>query len=152
MPGLRIENWYDISLKTNPNAYAKALAKIQPILSRRLTLSTPTHHPTPNASETIAPYPTDSSARAVKLFRNGANQAVRIPKEFELPGTNALMHREGNRLILELMPDRPKKGTVAALAAALREMAVEGPIDAEFPDVDAGLLPLDDIDFGEDSP
>jgi antitoxin VapB len=76
---------------------------------------------------------------------------VRIPKEFELAGTQALMHREGNRLILELVPDKPKKGTVAALAAALREMASEGPIEEEFPDVDVGLLPLDDIDFGDDS-
>lgn len=103
------------------------------------------------ATENIAPYAAPTGARAVKLFKNGANQAVRIPKEFELPGTQAMMHREGNRLILELVPDRPKKGTVAALAAALREMAAEGPIDEVFPDVDVGLLPLDDIDFGDDS-
>ena len=111
-----------------------------------------TSQPTPLhfASESIAPYAKDTGARAVKLFRNGANQAVRIPKEFELPGTQALMHREGNRLILELVPDRPKRGTAAALLAALDEMAKLGPIDEEFPDVDAGLLPLDDIDFGED--
>lgn len=113
-------------------------------------MSTPTPATTPSASETIAPYAVDTGARAVKLFRNGANQAVRIPKEFELPGTQALMHREGNRLILELVPDRPKKGTVAALLWALDEMAKLGPIDEEFPDVDAGLLPLDDIDFDED--
>lgn len=103
------------------------------------------------ARETIAPYAVDTGARAVKLFRNGANQAVRIPKEFELPGNEALIHREGNRLILELAPDRPKKGTMAALAAALREMAEEGDIEEEFPDVDASLLPLDDIDFGDPS-
>ena len=121
----------------------------------------PNSHPTPYtkaattsspvASESIAPYAVDTGARAVKLFRNGANQAVRIPKEFELPGTNALMHREGDRLILELVPDRPKKGTLAALAAALREMGAEGSIEEEFPDVDAGLMPLDDINLGGDS-
>ena len=88
--------------------------------------------------------------RHVRLFRNGANQAVRIPREFELPGNQALMHREGNRLILELVPDKPKRGTAAALLAALDEMAKLGPIDEVFPDVDAGLLPLDDIDLGED--
>jgi antitoxin VapB len=110
-------------------------------------MSTPTPQTTHNASETIAPYAADTGARAVKLFRNGANQAVRIPKEFELPGTNAVMHREGNRLILELVPDRPKKGTLAALAVALREMAAEGAIEEDFPDVDTGLLPLDDIDL-----
>ena len=106
-----------------------------------------------NASEKIAPYVEDTRARAVKLFRNGANQAVRIPKEFELPGTQALMHREGNRLILELVPDKPKKGTVAALAFALDEIAKLGPCQDEFPDIgDEGLLPLDDIDFGDDAP
>lgn len=113
-------------------------------------MSTSTPNQASIVSETIAPYATGKGARAVKLFRNGANQAVRIPKEFELPGTQALMHREGNRLILELVPDRPKKGTVGALLWALDEMAKLGPIDEEFPDVDAGLRPLDDIDLGED--
>lgn len=115
----------------------------------------PTSIPTqvPIASETIAPYAVDTGARAVKLFRNGANQAVRIPKEFELPGTDAVMHREGNRLILELVPDRPKKGTLAALVFALDEIAKLGPCTDEFPDIgDEGLLPLDDIDFGDDTP
>ncbi len=35
--------------------------------------------------------------RRVKLFRNGRNQAVRIPVEFELPGDEAIMHRDGDR-------------------------------------------------------
>ena len=101
-------------------------------------------------AEPSAAYMVQIAPRHVRLFRNGANQAVRIPREFELPGNEALMHREGNRLILELVPDRPKRGTAAALLAALDEMAKLGPIDEEFPDVDAGLLPLDDIDLGED--
>lgn len=41
------------------------------------------------------------ASRHVKLFTNGHNQAVRIPKDFELPGNEALMHQEGNRLIIE---------------------------------------------------
>jgi len=104
----------------------------------------------PIVSEKAADYSPGSPARHVRLFRNGANQAVRIPKEFELAGTDALMHREGNRLILELLADKPAKGTMAALALALQEMAAFGTIDEAFPDVDSGLLPLDDIDFGED--
>ncbi|MDD2920275.1 virulence-associated protein VapB [Rhodoferax sp.] len=104
----------------------------------------------PIVSEKAANYSVESPARHVRLFRNGANQAVRIPKEFELAGTDALMHREGNRLILELVADKPAKGTMAALALALQEMAAVGTIDEAFPDVDAGLLALDDIDFGED--
>lgn len=44
-------------------------------------------------------------ARKVSLFRNGRNQAVRIPREFELPGTEALLRREGDRLVLEPMKE-----------------------------------------------
>ena len=40
----------------------------------------------------------------VKLFRNGRNQAVRIPREFELPGNDAIMRKEGERLIIEPTP------------------------------------------------
>ena len=39
--------------------------------------------------------------RHVRLFRNGRNQAVRIPVEFELPGDEAIMHRDGDRLVIE---------------------------------------------------
>lgn len=105
------------------------------------------------ASEKIVSYGVDTGARAVKLFRNGAIQAVRIPKEFELPGTGTLMRRDGKRLILELVPDRPKKGTAAALIFALAEIAKLGPCEDAFSDVgDEGLLPLDDIDFRDDAP
>ena len=97
-----------------------------------------------------APQAADTPTRKVSLFRNGANQAVRIPKEFELAGTQALMYREGNKLVIEVVQTKPAKGTLAALALALQEMAALGPIDEGFPDVDEGLLPLDDIDFGED--
>lgn len=105
------------------------------------------------ARETIAPYPMDTGSRAVKLFRNGANQAVRIPKEFELPGNEAIIHREGNKLIIE--PAKPKfeKGSAAALLAALDELTKLGPCEDEFPDIgDEGLLPLDPIDLRSDTP
>jgi antitoxin VapB len=39
--------------------------------------------------------------RIVKLFRNGRNQAIRIPREFELPGEQAVLRKEGQRLIIE---------------------------------------------------
>jgi len=42
----------------------------------------------------------------VKLFRNGRNQAVRIPREFELPGNHAIMVRERERLIIEHAPPK----------------------------------------------
>jgi antitoxin VapB len=37
----------------------------------------------------------------VRLFRNGRNQAVRIPREFELAGQDALIYRDGERLVIE---------------------------------------------------
>ena len=40
-------------------------------------------------------------SRRVRLFKNGSNQAARIPREFELPGSDAVMVKEGNRLIIE---------------------------------------------------
>ena len=39
--------------------------------------------------------------RRVRLFKNGRNQAVRIPPDLELPGQEALLYQEGDRLVLE---------------------------------------------------
>ncbi|MDR3469063.1 MAG: AbrB/MazE/SpoVT family DNA-binding domain-containing protein [Xanthobacteraceae bacterium] len=63
--------------------------------------------------------------RHVRLFRNGRNQAVRIPVEFELPGEEAIMYREGDKLVLE--PVR-KRG----LLALLKTMK---PVDENFPEI-----------------
>jgi len=64
--------------------------------------------------------------RHVRLFRNGRNQAVRIPVEYELPGNEAIMHRDGDRLVIE--PVR-KRG----LVALLRTMK---PLEEDFPAID----------------
>ncbi len=98
----------------------------------------------PHVSEKLPEYRVETPERHVRLFRNGANQAVRIPKEFELPGKEAVMHREGNRLIIEAIEPRHAKGSAAALLAVLATMEA---IDEEFPDVDAGLLPMEDVDL-----
>jgi antitoxin VapB len=63
--------------------------------------------------------------RHVRLFRNGRNQAVRIPVEFELPGNQAIMHRDGDKLVIE--PVR-KRG----LLALLKTMK---PLKEEFPEI-----------------
>lgn len=42
----------------------------------------------------------EATERHAALFRNGRNQAVRIPREFEMEGTQVLMRKEGDRLIL----------------------------------------------------
>ncbi len=77
------------------------------------------------------------SERYVRLFRNGKNQAVRIPREFELNAQEVIMRREGNRLIIEPVP---QKGLLVVLA----ELAS---LEEDFPDIDTGLVPLDDIDL-----
>ena len=75
------------------------------------------------------------SERHVKLFRNGRNQAVRIPREFELPGEDAVMRKDGEKLIIE--PAAPR--SLLALLATLE------PIDEDFPPI-ADPLP-DPVDF-----
>lgn len=67
-----------------------------------------------------------SEPRRVRLFRNGRNQAVRIPVEFELSGNEAVMYRDGDRLVIE--PVR-KRGLVALLKTMK-------PVDEEFPEID----------------
>lgn len=67
-----------------------------------------------------------SPPRRVRLFRNNRNQAIRIPVEFELPGPEATISRDGNRLIIE--PVRPR-----GLAALLDSWE---PLADEFPDID----------------
>lgn len=62
----------------------------------------------------------------VSLFRNGRNQAVRIPKDIELPGDEAILRKEGDRLILE--PLHP-----ASLTALLKTLT---PLEEEFPDIE----------------
>ncbi|MDB5479561.1 MAG: SpoVT/AbrB domain protein [Caulobacteraceae bacterium] len=54
-----------------------------------------------------------TAERRVKLFRNGRNQAVRIPREFQLAGTEAFMRKEGEALIIE---PAPRKSLLALLA------------------------------------
>lgn len=69
-----------------------------------------------------------SATRQVKLFRNGRNQALRIPREFELDGNRALVHREGERLIVQpLRKGRLvtwPRGEVAAAIAERGEASV----------------------------
>ncbi len=63
--------------------------------------------------------------RHVKLFKNGRNQAVRIPREFELPGQDAIIRKEGERLIIEPTPPKSLLALLATLA----------PIEEDFPPI-----------------
>lgn len=80
-----------------------------------------------------------SSSREAKLFRNNKSQAVRIPADFELPGDRVMIHRDGDRLVIE--PVRRKN-----LSEVLAELKPLAPQD-EFPDIDDDLLPARDIEL-----
>jgi antitoxin VapB len=82
----------------------------------------------------LRPPPVDA-ARHVKIFRNGRNQAVRIPREFELPGESALMRKEGDKLIIEPAPPKSLLEILARLT----------PIEEDFPAI-SDPIP-DRVDF-----
>ncbi len=67
--------------------------------------------------------------RHVRLFKNGRNQAVRIPREFEIPGEDAIVRKEGKRLIIE--PASPK--SLLALLSRLAPLDEDLPPIADFP-------------------
>ncbi|ASW08684.1 antitoxin [Rhizobium sp. 11515TR] len=80
-----------------------------------------------------------SPPREAKLFRNNKSQAVRIPADFELPGDRVMIHRDGDRLIIE--PVRRKN-----LLDVLASLEPLGPED-QFPEIDDSLLPARDIEL-----
>jgi antitoxin VapB len=82
--------------------------------------------------------PNPIRTRSARLFRNGRNQAMRIPREFELAGDEVLIRKDGDRLIVEPVK---RSSRLAALLASWK------PIRQPFPDVDKGLGPLDDVDL-----
>ena len=62
----------------------------------------------------------------VRLFKNGRNQALRIPREFELPGNEAILRKEGDRLIVEPIRRR----------SLLALLATWEPIEEDFPAIE----------------
>ena len=63
--------------------------------------------------------------RHVRLFKNGRNQALRIPRDLELPGHEAILRKEGRRLIVEPVPG-------PSLLAVLGRLK---PLDEELPPI-----------------
>lgn len=74
--------------------------------------------------------------RHVRLFRNGRNQAIRIPREFELEGNEAIIRKEGQRLIVEPIG---KGNRLIELLKTLK------PIDEQLPEVDDPPVTDEDI-------
>ena len=73
----------------------------------------------------------------IRLFRDGHDQALRIPRSLEFHDEEVIVHREGNRLIVEPVP-RHKRD--------LREiLGTLEPLDEDFPEVEDP--PVQDEDF-----
>ncbi len=79
-----------------------------------------------------------TSVRHARVFRNGRNQAVRIPREFEFEVEDVIIRKQGNRLILE---PAHKMGLLSVLSKL-------DPVEDEFPDIDSDLGELDDVSLG----
>ena len=72
--------------------------------------------------------------RQVSLFKNGRNQALRIPREFELAGNKAIVRKEGDRLIIEPIQRRSLLTLLSAWA----------PLDEDLPTItDLSAEPVD---------
>lgn len=68
-----------------------------------------------------------SEERLVKIFRNGRNRAVRIPKEFDFLGDDAVMRKEGNTLVIE---------PVNNISSLKEWLATLEPTDEAWPQID----------------
>lgn len=67
-------------------------------------------------------------ARTAKLFRNGRNQALRIPRDFEFAVSEVVIYKDDDRLIVEPLTQPP---TLATVLATLKPLTVDFP---ETPD------------------
>lgn len=76
--------------------------------------------------------------RHVKLFRNGRNRALRIPREFDSFGAEVVIRQDGERLVIEPLPKR-------TLAEALDYLASLPRHGEEFPEIED--LPAEPFDL-----
>jgi antitoxin VapB len=88
------------------------------------------------ATQGLGPYYSIAmnTQRKVKLFRNGRNQAVRIRRAFELPGEDAVMRKEGDRLVIETGAPSGPNARLSAVLAALQPLSA----DDAFPTIEDG--------------
>jgi antitoxin VapB len=73
----------------------------------------------------------------VKLIQQGNTQTLPIPPELNLDTTEVTIRQENGKLIIEPYHNK----------SLLEVLSTLEPLNEEFPDVDEGLLPLDDIEL-----
>ncbi len=61
------------------------------------------------------------SVRHARLIRSGRDQALRIPREFELAANEVIIRRDDDRLLLEPVRRSPTLAAVLAKLAPLEE-------------------------------
>jgi antitoxin VapB len=73
----------------------------------------------------------------IKLIQTGNTQTLTIPQELTLSTTEVIIREDNGKLIIE--PYKKK--------SLLETFSTLDDIEEDFPDIDEGLLPLDDIEL-----
>ncbi|MDJ0504917.1 MAG: AbrB/MazE/SpoVT family DNA-binding domain-containing protein, partial [Nostocales cyanobacterium LE14-WE12] len=73
----------------------------------------------------------------IKLIQTGNTQTLTIPPELTLSTTEVIIREDNGKLIIE--PYKKK--------SLLETFSTLDDIEEDFPDIDEGLLPLDDIEL-----
>ena len=115
-------------------------------MSRHVRSSAVLYHASPPAA--VAAVSSDATTVRAKLFANGRSQAVRLPKEFRMPGTEVLIWRDGDRVVLEPIPEvqRDANGWPIGFWDEMRRLREEVDLDDfQIPDdpVPPPIIPWD---------
>lgn len=76
-----------------------------------------------------------STTRQIKIIRLGDRQTIELPPEFELPGDEVVLYKDGDNIIL-----RPVKSL-----SLIEYLDTLEPMEEDFPEIED--LPLDDVDI-----
>lgn len=82
--------------------------------------------------------PMIQNTRQVSVQQHDGNQIITIPQEFASLGSEVILRKEGQTLIIEPLQTQ----SLLALLTTLPDLSSD---EEDFSDVDAELLPLDDV-------
>jgi len=68
----------------------------------------------------------NNTARIAKVFRNGSNQAIRLPKDYEIDANEVYISRQGDMIVI-----RPKPRTWGQYFATAHRLVDDFPEDIE---------------------
>ena len=83
-------------------------------------------------------------AKTAKIFMHGRSQAVRLPKEFRLPGREVRVSRDGDKVILE--PFEKSAFDVKAWRAKLEALGARDFLPEGLPE-EIPVAPDDEVSF-----